>query len=71
MRSFSTGDQGPSALGGLAALRDLQSGLTVRQSSKRSLWTLPLTISEDLVIGVKGCVPFRLPAIFLSEQHRA
>lgn len=54
MRNFSA--EGASAYGGMTAFQDLLAGLTVRQSTKRGMFTIPLTIAEDVVIGVKGCV---------------
>ena len=54
MRNFAA--EGTSAYGGMTAFQDLLAGLTVRQSTKRGIFTIPLTIAEDVVIGVKGYV---------------
>jgi hypothetical protein len=59
MRNFAA--EGTAAYGGMTAFQDLLSGLTVRQSTKRGTFTIPLTIAEDVVIGVKGCVVHQGP----------
>ncbi|KAL7417971.1 SPOC like C-terminal domain-containing protein [Mrakia frigida] len=39
---------------GLVAFENLLTDLQVKQMAKRALWTVPLMLTDDLVIGVKG-----------------
>lgn len=44
---------------GLVAFDELLESMRTKTTSKRALWSVPLTITEDLVIGVKGSVSIR------------
>lgn len=50
------------AASGLTLFDELFKSMQVKQSAKRALWTVPLEITKDLVIGVKGCTRFLQPA---------
>ena len=39
---------------GLVAFDELLESMRTKTSAKRALWTVPLSITDDLVIGVKG-----------------
>jgi len=39
---------------GLVGFEDLLNQLQVKQMAKRALWSVPLELTDDMVIGVKG-----------------
>jgi hypothetical protein len=47
---------------GLVAFDDLLESMRTKTTAKRALWSVPLMLTEDLVIGVKGSVHFELLA---------